>query len=208
MMNFSWNVSSWTHPNLAKVSFRDLNFIPSSTGTFRRRITFLKEHLVRSQACLPKREKKYRVLRAKSYYSSNKQERLTIQSEQSLYFRPSAAVKRANMVPKRLLNIPILLVLCPMLCGAGTALQCSQAESFIYGMMLRRHIMTKITGISLSGLCLLECYRDVRCQSYNYLISRATCELNNRTKEARPEDFVPDSGRYYFTRDRNRGKFV
>ena len=101
MMNFSWNVSSWTHPNLAKVSFRDLNFIPSSTGTFRRRITFLKEHLVRSQACLPKREKKYRVLRAKSYYSSNKQERLTIQSEQSLYFRPSAAVKWNKHGPQR-----------------------------------------------------------------------------------------------------------
>ena len=110
------------------------------------------------------------------------------------------------MVPKRLLNLPILFVLCPMLCGA-TAPQCSQAESSIYRMMLRRHVITKITGISLSGSCLLECYRDVRCQSYNYLISRATCELNNRTKEARPEDFVPDSGRYYFRRDMNRGKF-
>ena len=109
------------------------------------------------------------------------------------------------MVPKQLLNIPILLVLCPMFCGA-TVPQCREAESSIYGMMLRRHIITKITGISQSGLCLLECYRDVRCQSFNYLISRATCELNNRTKEARPEDFVPDSGRHYFRRDMNRGK--
>ena len=67
--------------------------------------------------------------------------------------------------------------------------------------------MRKITGISQGGLCLLECYRDVRCQSFNFLISRATCELNNRTKEARPEDFVPDYGRYYFTRDMKRGKF-
>ena len=109
------------------------------------------------------------------------------------------------MVVKTLLNIATLLILCPMLCGAT---QCSQAESSIYGMMLRRHVITKITGISMGGLCLLECYRDVRCQSYNFLISRATCELNNRTKEARPEDFVPDSGRYYFRRDMNRGKFV
>ncbi|XP_078382733.1 pancreatic secretory granule membrane major glycoprotein GP2-like [Oculina patagonica] len=30
------------------------------------------------------------------------------------------------------------------------------------------------------------------------------CELNNRTKEARPEDFVPDSDRYYYGRVRNR----
>ena len=111
------------------------------------------------------------------------------------------------MVVKTLLNILTLLILCPMLCGA-TAPQCREAESSIYGMMLKRHVITKITGISLGGLCLLECYREVRCQSYNFLISRATCELNNRTKEARPEDFVPDSERYYFRRDMNRGKFV
>ena len=109
------------------------------------------------------------------------------------------------MVPKRLLNISILFVFSPILCEA-TAPQCSEAEYSIYGMMLRRHVITKITGISLSGLCLLECYRDVRCQSFNYLFSRETCELNNRTKEARPEDFVPDSGRHYFRRDMNRGK--
>jgi len=107
------------------------------------------------------------------------------------------------MVVKQLLNIVILLVLCPMFCGA-TAPQCSQAESSIYGMMLRRHVIKTITGISLGGLCLQECYRDVRCQSFNYLISRATCELNDRTKEAKPEDFVPDSGRYYFRRDMKR----
>ena len=110
------------------------------------------------------------------------------------------------MVVKRLLNITILFALCPMFCRA-TKPKCSQAKSSIYGMMLRQHVIRKITGISQGGLCLLECYRDVRCQSYNFLISRATCELNNRTKEARPEDFVPDYGRYYFTRNINRGKF-
>ena len=111
------------------------------------------------------------------------------------------------MVVKELLNIPILLVVCPMFCGA-TALQCSQAESSIYGMKLKGHVIKTITGISLGGLCLQECYRDVRCQSYNFLISRATCELNDRTKEARPENFVPDPERYYFRRDINRGEFV
>ena len=34
-----------------------------------------------------------------------------------------------------------------------------------------------------------------------------TCELNNRTKEARPEDFVPNSARYYFRRDWGKGEF-
>ena len=32
------------------------------------------------------------------------------------------------------------------------------------------------------------------------------CELNNRTKEAKPEDFVKNSDRYYITRAPKRGK--
>jgi len=84
----------------------------------------------------------------------------------------------------------------------------SEAEYSISGMMLRRHIFKKITGAPLGDVCLRECYRDVRCQSFNYVISRGTCELNNRTKEARPEDFVPNSDRYYFKRDMNRGKLT
>ncbi|KAL9961218.1 hypothetical protein ACROYT_G030121 [Oculina patagonica] len=70
--------------------------------------------------------------------------------------------------------------------------------------MLRGHIFKKITGVSLSGLCLVDCYQDVRCQSLNYVISQYMCELNNRTKEARPEDYVPDQDRLYFRRDMNR----
>ena len=83
-----------------------------------------------------------------------------------------------------------------------------EAEYSISGMMLRRHIYKKITGAPLGNVCLQECYRDVRCQSFNYVISKETCELNNRTKEARPEDFVPNSDRYYFKRDKDRGKLM
>ena len=72
-------------------------------------------------------------------------------------------------------------------------------------MMLRRHNYKKITGAPLGNVCLRECYRDVRCQSFNYVISKGTCELNNCTKGARPEDFVPNSDRYYFKRDKDRG---
>ena len=87
--------------------------------------------------------------------------------------------------------------------------ECSgEAEYSILGMMLGRHIFKKITGAPLGNICLRECYRDVRCQSFNFVISKETCELNNRTKEARPEDFVPNSDRYYFKRDMNRGKLM
>ena len=52
----------------------------------------------------------------------------------------------------------------------------------------------------------LHLWRDVRCQSFNYVFTQGKCELSNRTKEARPEDFVPSSERYYFRRYRKRGE--
>ena len=109
---------------------------------------------------------------------------------------------------KQLLCSTVLLALCQMFCAAVTQ-QCSpEAESSKLGMMLRRHIFKKITGVSLGDLCLLDCYQDDRCQSFNYVISQYMCELNNRTKEARPEDYVLDSDRYYFKLDMNRGEFI
>ncbi|XP_078370701.1 uncharacterized protein LOC144654404 isoform X4 [Oculina patagonica] len=109
------------------------------------------------------------------------------------------------MATKQLLYIKVIFILCQMFYGAATQ-QCEgqEAEYSKLGWMLRRHIFKKMTGVPLSGMCLLHCYQDVRCQSFNYVISRETCEFNNRTKEARPEDFVPDPDRLYFRRDRNR----
>ena len=75
-------------------------------------------------------------------------------------------------------------------------------------MMLQRHIFKRITGATLGNVCLQECYRDVRCQSFNYVISQDMCELNYRTKEVRPEHFVADPERYYVTRDWKRGEFI
>ena len=110
------------------------------------------------------------------------------------------------MAARRLMNFPVLLVLCQVI-SAATSQQCSEnVEVSILGMMLRNHIFKKITGAAFGDVCLRECYRDVRCQSFNYVFTRDMCELNNRTKEARPEDFVPNSERYYFRRDMNRGK--
>ena len=74
----------------------------------------------------------------------------------------------------------------------------------IRGMMLKGHTFIKEkTGIWLN--CLDKCDDDVRCQSFNYVISQGICELNNRTKEAKPEDFVPDSDRFYIKQFRERG---
>ena len=83
------------------------------------------------------------------------------------------------------------------------AKQCSREVS-VYGMMLQRHIF-KIVETFNTLECLTACNDLKRCQSFNYVVSKNICEMNNRTKEARPEDFVPDSDRYYYGRVRNRG---
>ena len=98
----------------------------------------------------------------------------------------------------------VVLVMCKMVCDAN-AKRCNSEQSK-FGMMLQRHIFKRIMGVSLGHVCFQECNADVRCQSFNYVISEHVCELNNRTKEARPEDFVPNSDRYYFQRHKNRGE--
>ena len=42
--------------------------------------------------------------------------------------------------------------------------------------------------------------------SVNYVISEEVCELQNRTKEARPENFVPNFERYYVRSNKKRGE--
>ena len=115
-----------------------------------------------------------------------------IASETSQWFSYSASMK----------VVFTLLMMCQMSCELD-AQQC-RSEYSIRGMMLKGHtFMAKQTTNSLK--CVEKCNHDVRCQSFNYVISQGICELNNRTKEARPEDFVPDSDRFYVKRLDGRG---
>ena len=79
------------------------------------------------------------------------------------------------------------------------------SQSSISGWMVQRHIY-KTMPSDLGLRCLVECRTDDRCQSFNFVLSRHMCEFSDRTKEASPEDFIPDSDRYYFTRKKGRGK--
>ena len=99
--------------------------------------------------------------------------------------------------------IPAFLVLCQIFCVVSGSQQCRDEYSF-YGMMLKRHIFNKTKASSWSA-CVQACNDDIRCQSMNYVISQGTCELNNRTKEARPENFVPHEKRAYMKRFTKRG---
>ena len=82
-------------------------------------------------------------------------------------------------------------------------LQCKRVQS-VYGTMLRGHVFQEHNAANIMA-CGLLCNSNIRCQSINYVISRHLCELNNRTKEARPEDYVQDADRVYLTRPSERG---
>ena len=118
-------------------------------------------------------------------------------------------ISGTEMAGKQLYFITVALLLGQTLYEA-IAQQCNvqKAETSISGTMLRRHIFKRITGASFGDVCLRGCFDDIRCQSFNYVISQYMCELSNRTKEARPEDFVPDSDRYYYRRHRDSGEYL
>ena len=80
-----------------------------------------------------------------------------------------------------------------------------RSESSIFGWMLRGHVYDTLLA-KLPFTCVFKCREDNRCQSFNWVISLLTCEFNNRTKEARPEDFIPNPDRSYYPRDLKRGE--
>ena len=84
------------------------------------------------------------------------------------------------------------------------AVQCPTVGNSIRGMFLRGH-MFKTIKVGWPAGCYLMCEEEVTCQSYNFVIGHKVCELNNRTKEARPEDFKPDPSRFYMERAITRG---
>ena len=101
-------------------------------------------------------------------------------------------------------RFPLLLQLLLLQRFLGLIAQQCDSEESIVGMMLQRHIF-KIMRPSSSLHCLQACNSNVRCQSFNYDFSDGICELNNHTKEDKPEDFIPNFTRYYFGKARKRG---
>lgn len=85
------------------------------------------------------------------------------------------------------------------------AQQCKRDGHAIFGMMLQRQTFRTMKS-SIAVECHQACNNHFRCHSFNYVISAELCELNNRTKEARPESFVPNSERYYVKSNKKRGE--
>ena len=97
----------------------------------------------------------------------------------------------------------IYMAFCSMVLKAN---RCGRANS-IYGKMLHGSVFKELS-INTPYLCQQICDTETICQSFNYNVNRQICELNSRTKEASPNDFVPDQERLYMTRHKNRGKEI
>ncbi|CAH3159082.1 unnamed protein product, partial [Pocillopora meandrina] len=74
-----------------------------------------------------------------------------------------------------------------------------KTEVSVPGMALRGFVFKKVP-VTAPHVCDITCERETICQSYNYVIGEKSCELNTRTKEARPENFQPDDLRFYMGR--------
>ena len=85
-----------------------------------------------------------------------------------------------------------------------TAFDQCRTEINIPGMALKGFVFKEIS-VTAPYICDVRCEREITCQSYNYVIKDKVCELNNRTKEARPEIFRSDPARFYIRRLNGRG---
>ena len=75
----------------------------------------------------------------------------------------------------------------------------------IYSGALLHHVYQtlKVPG---SIYCLRACDDDIRCQSINHVVLGEMCELNSRTKEARPDAFTADDAKVYMKKFRKRSR--
>ena len=91
-------------------------------------------------------------------------------------------------------------------CRGETVDQCPAQET-ISNHALKGYTF-KTIKVSSPFECLYHCHYEDRCQSYNYLNAEDICEMNNRTKEAKPNQFVPDQRRLYKKRRAHRGDVI
>ena len=83
--------------------------------------------------------------------------------------------------------------------------QC-RIEINIRGMTLKGFVFKRMT-VAAPHICDFLCEREITCQSYNFNRKEQICELNNRTKDARPENFRSDPAWFYIRRLNGRGNY-
>ena len=117
------------------------------------------------------------------------------------------------MVSTKLFNVAATVLLCQLFCKVQTHDQhCGgecKSETSIGGRMLKGFTFNKMK-VSSPSECHQACTKTVRCRSFNYVILKDICELNNRSKEATTEELDADTERYYFQvkREKKPGKSI
>ena len=89
----------------------------------------------------------------------------------------------------------------------ATAKNPCKTEVSVLGMALKGFVFKRVP-VTAPHVCDITCKRETICQSYNYVIGEKSCELNTRTKEARPENFQPDDLRFYMGRISGRSMYT
>ena len=95
----------------------------------------------------------------------------------------------------------------PFLMNLATADDQCSVRVTIPGTALKGFVFKRIP-VTAPYMCDVKCEQEITCQSYNYVIKEKICELNNRTKESRPENFHPDPARFYARRLNGRGVYL
>ena len=104
---------------------------------------------------------------------------------------------------QKLLTLAVSLCMTSRMPFGKATGQCESGSS-TFGKALKGHTYQTFNA-NCPSVCDIRCENEPRCQSYNYLMEENVCELNNRSKESRPEDYVMDLSRIYMTQQFNRG---
>ncbi|XP_074607190.1 uncharacterized protein LOC141860103 [Acropora palmata] len=80
--------------------------------------------------------------------------------------------------------------------GETAGEQCKVYQVAIHDKALRGHTY-KTAKVGELFSCYVRCERDPACKSCNFKHTHDICELNNETKETRPNDFITDEQSYY-----------
>ena len=94
---------------------------------------------------------------------------------------------------------PLYLIACVIGCKTAGQ-QCKSSEVSIPDKALNGHTY-KTTVVSGPIQCQVLCENDPKCRSYNFHILTKNCEMNDETKETKPNDFVTDNQRFYIKRE-------
>ncbi|XP_078367276.1 uncharacterized protein LOC144651229 isoform X4 [Oculina patagonica] len=97
-------------------------------------------------------------------------------------------LKKLQKIGKMLWTVPCFFLFGFQFMDCVSAGNQCREERSVSGMALQGFVFKKISVTALHE-CDISCEREITCQSYNYAAGEKSCELNNRTKEARPENF-------------------